>query len=352
MKTHRLWGMLLAVSLLTGCGEVTRGLESSTASISDMPSFATESSDATAQLTTTTESGSSATSSTMSTTAVAGGSRTTKTTAATSQSTVTTSSTAATTTAPVAPSYRVGYGLGNGSHLQGKPTLAVLFVEDTESSWDATLMQHFQNVQIAKAVTFLEEQAAKRGVSLDITTKYYHGTLVGGGRVYYPDAIAHAVDERDYDLLETVVANMNEGVGDEFLAKLMKENGGQDVVFLFMVNKDGLSYARHHIRPDSQMVEYAVAYARHTDVPATDTLHKKTHNRASVIAHELLHLFGAEDLYGQPEREKLALAQYEKDIMLWTESFINRNNVGDFTAYCVGWTDTVPAVCEDENWWR
>ena len=346
MRTHRILVALLAACLLTGCGEAAHTPESSAPLLSDVPAFTTQSR-TTADVTTTTTGRPSTSSFATSTTTGTTHGKTTNTTT-TTQSAATT----AATTAPAAPAYRVGYGLGNCRQLRGTPTLVVLFVEDTESSWDAALMQHFKDVQIAKAVTFLEEQAAKQGVSLDISTQYYHGTLAGGGRVYYPDAIARTVDERDYDLLETVVANMNEGVGEEFLAKLKKENGGQDVMFLFMVNKDGLSYARHHVHAESPVVEYTVAYARHTDVPATDVLHKKTHNRASVIAHELLHLFGAEDLYGQPQREKLALAQYEKDIMLWTESFINRNTIGDFTAYCIGWTDTVPAICHDENWWK
>ena len=257
-----------------------------------------------------------------------------------------------TTPPPTAESYRGWYDLGNCGTLTRNPTLVVLFVDDAESAWNDTLIQHFQNVQIAKAVEWLEQQAAKYDVPLDIQTKYYHGTLENGGRVYYPATVAHKPDESDYDLLESVVGNMGEGTGDQFYAKLRRDNGGEDVMFLCMVNKDGLSYARGHADPYSQIMEYAVVYARNTDVPATDTLHQKTHNRASVVAHELLHLFGAEEMYDPAGRNEIAKQKYPKDVMLWTESFIARNEITEFTAYCIGWTDTVPAICYDPDWWK
>ena len=260
--------------------------------------------------------------------------------------------TATTTQSPAPQSYRAWYNLGNCGTLTRNPTLVVLFVDDAESAWNDTLIQHFQNVQIAKAVDWLEAQAAKYGAPLDIQTKFYHGTLDNGGRVYYPDTIAHQPSEDDYDLLETVIANMNEGTGDQFHAKLRRDNGGEDVIFLCMVNKDGLSYARGHADPYAQILEYAVVYARDTDVSATDTLHQKTHNRASVVAHEVLHLFGAEEMYDPEGRNEIAKQKYLKDVMLWTESFINRNEITPFTAYCIGWTDIVPDICYDPNWWK
>ncbi len=260
--------------------------------------------------------------------------------------------TTTTTQPPTQQSYRAWYNLGNCGTLTRNPTLVVLFVDDAESAWNDTLIQHFQNVQIAKAVEWLEQQATKNGVPLDIQTKFYHGTLDNGGRVYYPDTIDHKPNDADYDLLETVVANMEEGTGDQFYAKLRRDNGGEDVIFLCMVNKDGLSYARGHADPYSHILEYAVVYARDTDVPAADTLHQKTHNRASVVAHEVLHLFGAEEMYDPAGRNAIAIQKYPKDVMLWTESFIVRNEISPFTAYCIGWTDTVPDICYDPDWWK
>ena len=344
MRKYALLAWLLALALvLCACGG-TEEAPSAPTTTTATTTTTTESATSTETTTTTAES-------TTQTTTVTDTPATTQTT--TAKPTATTQPTTATTTQPpAAQSYREWYDLGNCGTLTRNPTLVVLFVDDAESSWNDTLVQHFKDVQIAKAVEWLEAQAAQYGAPLDIQTKYYHGTLDNGGKVYYPDTIAHQPSEDDYDLLETVIGNMNEGVGDQFYAKLRRDNGGEDVIFLCMVNKDGLSYARGHADPYSQILEYAVVYARNTDVPATDTLHQKTHNRASVVAHEVLHLFGAEEMYDPEGRNAIAVEKYLKDVMLWTESFINRNEITEFTAYCIGWTDTVPDICYDPNWWK
>ena len=344
MRKYALLAWLLALALLLcACGG-TAETPSALTTATTTTTTTTESATSTETTTTTAES-------TTQTTTVTDAPTTTQTT--TAKPTATTKPTTATAAQPpAAQSYREWYDLGNCGTLTRNPTLVVLFVDDAESSWNDTLIRHFKDVQIAKAVEWLEAQAAQYGAPLDIQTKYYHGTLDNGGKVQYPAAIAHQPSEDDYDLLETVIGNMNEGVGDQFYAKLRRDNGGEDVIFLCMVNKDGRSYARGHADPYSQILEYAVVYARNTDVPATDTLHQKTHNRASVVAHEVLHLFGAEEMYDPEGCNAIAVEKYLKDVMLWTESFINRNEITEFTAYCIGWTDIVPDICYDPNWWK
>ena len=74
------------------------------------------------------------------------------------------------------------------------------------------------------------------------------------------------------------------------------------------------------------------------------------------IAHEILHLFGAEDYYDPygdyPEREKLAKELYPNDIMFGTVTDMNNVNVGNYTAYSVGWINDLPQECDTENWWK
>lgn len=63
----------------------------------------------------------------------------------------------------------------------------------------------------------------------------------------------------------------------------------------------------------------------------------------STIAHEILHCFGAEDLYETfikpKEVENLAKKKYPNDIMHRTDYNINNLNIGGFTAWCVGLTE-------------
>ena len=349
MNKRSLWVWLAILALvLCACGQTapteTPGTTATTATTTE----------STASTATTTDTVPTSTTATTITPPPSTSVTTSATTARPTSSATTTSkpTTTTTTKAPISESYRAWYDLGNCGTLTRNPTLVVLFVDDAESAWNDTLIQHFQTVQIAKAVEWLEQQAAKYGVPLDIQTKFYHGTLENGGRVYYPAAVDHKPNTDDYGLLETVVAQMKEGTADQFYAKLRRDNGGEDVMFLCMMNKDGLSYARGHADPYSQIMEYAVVYARNTDVPATDTLHQKTHNRASVVVHELLHLFGAEEMYDPAGRNTIAKEKFLKDVMLWTESFIARNEITPFTAYCIGWTDTIPDICYNPDWWK
>ena len=76
----------------------------------------------------------------------------------------------------------------------------------------------------------------------------------------------------------------------------------------------------------------------------------------STVAHEMLHLFGAEDFYAEGDqrngRAYLASIYYPYGIMYQGYYDISYNYVDQFTAYAVGWIDYTPNVCYDDNWWN
>ena len=132
----------------------------------------------------------------------------------------------------------------------------------------------------------------------------------------------------------------------ELYSKFKAEHGNNnDVIFLTFLNKPGKPYARH-IGSTGQ-----TSYSEHC-VIFSDYLEGNSFGcKASTVAHELLHLFGAEDYY-DGYREILAYQIYPKDIMLWMPTEIYENEIGDFTAYTVGWTNTIPRICYNEYWWK
>jgi hypothetical protein len=73
---------------------------------------------------------------------------------------------------------------------------------------------------------------------------------------------------------------------------------------------------------------------------------------AATIAHEILHLFGAEDYYTPNARKALANKTYPKDIMLEARDDVSKNDIGDLTAYSIGWTDVAPEICSNPKWWQ
>ena len=72
--------------------------------------------------------------------------------------------------------------------------------------------------------------------------------------------------------------------------------------------------------------------------------------RASTVAHEILHLFGAEDYYIDDERRALAERHFLDDIMLMDTHRLSGLSVAEATAYSVGWTDQIPEVCRYDDW--
>ena len=90
-------------------------------------------------------------------------------------------------------------------------------------------------------------------------------------------------------------------------------------------------------------MEYCLIFTGFTDTSydsASDT-----------VAHETLHLFGAEDYYYPDSRKALAKQVYPTDIMLCAMSDLAYFTLDSYTAYCVGWTDTAPEVCSNPAWW-
>ena len=124
--------------------------------------------------------------------------------------------------------------------------------------------------------------------------------------------------------------------------------GTDQIAYVVMVDKGGRSYSlpyqgRNRSVSTDYQLEYAVIFSGFTDTSrdsASDT-----------IAHELLHLFGAEDFYYPASRETLAEEYYPTDIMLCAMPDLPYFTLGAYTAYTLGWTDTVAEVCAEPGWW-
>ena len=94
-----------------------------------------------------------------------------------------------------------------------------------------------------------------------------------------------------------------------------------------------------HKGPRAKLADYykesVVIYAgdsSDTSLPAT-------------IAHEMLHPFGADDLYfpydTDTARAELAKEYFPDDIMLRVDPLLSTLTIGAYTAYKVGWTDSL-----------
>ena len=251
--------------------------------------------------------------------------------------------------------YRPAYNRGTCYDLSGSVTVLCLHVNDDESSWTAEDVKKFDENVIFPGIEFVNEQAALWGVDLNMTPGRYGKS--GGeddgevATVHYDGIIPTLLDGGHTDR-DGIIDNMAKMLGfsstEKFYEYTQRITGTDQVVIMVLVNKDGRSHAGvDTIDDDGNQIESYVVY--------TSLNGNKT--RSGTVAHELLHAFGAEDLYEEGStgeratRAAIAKKYWPNDIMLiggWRGTEI----VDAYTAYAVGWTDKVPEVCTSEEFWE
>ncbi len=231
---------------------------------------------------------------------------------------------------------------GTNQYLSGNITAVVIYVNDFESSWTEEQMDEFTENDVEPALEFLEREAQKYGVELDFETKvmrnaYYGGEVVidyGEVGYYITDVLDKAAESYDFY--------------SEFeLHDWMKQSCGTEILFITVFNKIGSSYGMNP-KPwqDQERVEHTVTfsidyYCQTEYVPGTC---------ATVIANNILHLYGAENLNRPETRKEISKLLYPNDIALRLPYDIAESNIGDATAYYIGWTDEIPEAVYSVGW--
>ncbi len=240
---------------------------------------------------------------------------------------------------------RIFYGAGTCSFLMNKKVVALFFIDDNSSSWDQGSIQQFTDKSVIPALEFLEKEALSWDVDLQFEIWRFSSALSKGVKLKYngnvnPDLFDGGSTK---DLL-TQTANIFEYSCDmAFRWALEQKADGTEIIPIFILNKEGVSYARNnYIVSDVDAAEHAVVFS--------DNKYGST-DQAATFAHELLHLYGAEELYTPVQRYNLAIQLYEKDIMCLETRKIDKLKIEAFTAYTLGWNKKIPAICNDQDWY-
>ncbi len=249
---------------------------------------------------------------------------------------------------PVDP-FRTSYDLGACRQLEGDPYFLCIFLDDDDSSWTQWEVDSFLQNKFNPGLNFLIQQASYWGAYLEFNSGYYVSDSEITAR--YDGSVGDFNGDLQVDVLEQAALSLGFSSAQNMHEVLVEWTGKEQIAYTIILNKPGRSYAYSDWYNDgNDILEYCVLFAKPSYVdnlvydcpPAT-------------VAHELLHLFGAEDYYAEGydrvQREQLANAYYPNDLMLRCYYEIYYNNVGQFTAYCVGWTDETPYVCYEDGWW-
>jgi len=237
---------------------------------------------------------------------------------------------------------RPDYNLGTCRNLKGKVAVALFFMADFESEWTSEEMTKFTDNEIKPGLEFLEKQAERYGVDLEFSIE-----VVATSVPYYSEVITDSKKEggATVDVLEQVADYLEYSSAAEMI-RSFKASYGEEVVCYTIFNKSGISYAINPPRGSSSDVDEHCVFFTYSDGPRE----KDEGAQASVIAGQLLYLYGAESYSASPSRKGMAKWFYRNDVILNQNYYIKTNDICEVTAFYIGWTDKVPDIMYNKGW--
>ncbi len=246
--------------------------------------------------------------------------------------------------------YRSAYDLGNCHTLKGKQTVFLFFIDDKENSWTKKEVKQFTDEKILPALEFLEQQAEVWNVELSFEVKRFSNSLSKDLDLYYDGTVDSSTNM--YNVRQTLLAHVASMFGTherDFISDLADDY--DSVIPLIILNNDGNYYVIRDVGNYSHpKSEFAVIFADELDQPNGSW--RYTNEKPASIASHILFMFGADDLEDFPQGRALAEKQCFNDIMFLNTYNIEELEVGEVTAYSVGWIDVIPKICYDENWFK
>ena len=224
----------------------------------------------------------------------------------------------------------------------------LVFVNDNESSWSRQEMSRFTSDLVDPALEYIEYHAAQYGYSISVDDCTF---MDDGGNtkvLQFDGTVTDGNDSMSYlapmDMLRLVRDTFGLSNDAEILEIVRSHYGTEQVAVIFCLNKPGRSFANAQTS-NTDTLESVLLY----------TSYKGADSRASVVAHELMHLFGAEDMYAEDgnreNRYAMAKQMHPDEIFCGEQWNLYDNTVSSFTAYAVGWLDKLPAEYACPEWW-
>ena len=246
---------------------------------------------------------------------------------------------------------RCSFDIGTCRTLAEDTAIVLLCADDDISSWDEKSIARVRT-QTEAAAQFIREQAAKYGFTLEIPVHVY---ATNEARQIRFDGTINTGGE-NCDALSSISRNW--GFADKWAMHeaLQEQLQIEQIAYVVVHNKTGHSFAqsedyRSAGEYDWCMPEYVIVAApEDSDV-------------AETILHETLHCFGAQDFYRKEfetkngtivyneDRAIMAKELYPYEIMLCTTWDITKVQLSEFTAYTIGWLDTLPEEYNCDPWW-
>ncbi len=201
-------------------------------------------------------------------------------------------------------------GWGLCEKLTGNVTITVIFVSDPDAAWadeETAAVRHDLEAAVSRISVDADGYGAQVNISLQYKAASISETIVDGDTAAWVDSALSAV-----------------GLPDRTKVNVTLEHacGADSAPVIFVANHGGRATATSH----SSGNEYAVLY-----------------ENAHAFYHELSHIYGAKDFYYPADVKALAQTHIPNSIMVDSAEGV----MDDFTAYLIGWTDSLSASAMD-----
>lgn len=231
---------------------------------------------------------------------------------------------------------------GSAGVLEGKSVLVSIYVNDKTTKWTEKGKKE-AGKKVNAAAKYIKKQAKRYGKSLE---------LIADTGKYEDIAYECRVSMKVTDSMKSQSAlyqKVKKFIDDHIDLVAIREKYGTDSIgFLLHVNKSGNSSTLVHYIEDGSKYFYecSTLFAKYG----------KKAEGAATYAHEILHLFGARDLYEKNLADgitssfvKYIAKKYPNEIMYCTYTMDGRmlkynikNEIGRVTAYYLGWRKRIP----------
>jgi hypothetical protein len=219
---------------------------------------------------------------------------------------------------------------GSAKAMQGEIYVLSIFIDTPKQEWTRESKMEIIAMQ-REACSWLKNEAKKYDAKINFQENI---TGLDSSLIFDNIASGQGSGSEAVDWVEKCLKKIGYQKNMHFYEEVKKNTICQNAVVLIYANKVGVSYAIQYSTDMDKESYFNEGCLIYRDYDATRPL------CASIIAHELLHTFGAWDLYATFEqtkdRQEMAEKLYPNDIMLRTSYNIDELKISPLTAWLVG----------------
>jgi hypothetical protein len=222
--------------------------------------------------------------------------------------------------------YTLMRNFGPAKHLTGKTVVVYLFVETNQSQWSSLDRQ-----QAISTLEFVQQWYTKQAKDYQLAEPTFVNRVfhIEGDPIMSRFHNTLSMQSPSDDFARYVVSKLGFGTLSQFLKTAKLEEQADNAMLFLHLNKEARSFALP--------CTYRWCEEEYTFIlqPVKDPNWQSLHY---TVAHEGLHLFGADDLYDIRNAKTYAT----NDIMHHATRYLEDSEINDLTAYAIGWTDLKP----------